>query len=670
MIIQRFKQINRQDKKFYEEIVAAIAENPGSCDEVWLCNLFGKPTLKKSEEYIEEMLLPVAELFRSKGVTVSLQIPETIGQREPDGRTDFSGMPPQATYTVNADGETEKGRYCVRNKYFREYYRSLCRLYCEKLHPAAIYFDDDLRVRDWGKAPRCMCPSCLAEFNGKYGYRFTREELAAALKEDFNVRERFLQYSYEGVSEFCGELAAACLEGYPEVRVGMQHGGYSGELNRYCFEKIKEAGAKKTGSRSGAGAYCDKNPWEIADKLNEIEYQLVRLPDFVQERCTEIEGWPHTYYNKTPRGFVLEGILGLAQGFNRISYASVGVNDETDMFRELCRRLSLNRPYLEALNRANADTRRTGFTCFVPERYYETTGEDWYNTGLSGARYGRNWFPFGLPVTYDTHASVGYLLLEEYAELLTDEEIETLLRRPVITTGNAIAALEKRGGKIKEKLGVSAIAVNGGGCAELMADGGRFVGTAYGGAYTKLTGNIKALSYYVLRCYRNLSEEDTVCEGVASAIAVTAYGAKWFVTGYAPKETEISSDKRNLILRAADEICGGLPAYIAETSRLCLYPKADGQGRTTSVTLLNSSIEEAESVELRVKNPCGQKAVWYEMDGAPEELPTQKDGGFILTTYFESAIIPTELSVQKDGDFMTIRLPKLAAWSAGTVFIV
>ena len=59
-------------------MVSAIAKNPGSCDEVWLCNLSGKPTLKKSEEYIEEKLLPVAELFRSKGITVSLQIAETV----------------------------------------------------------------------------------------------------------------------------------------------------------------------------------------------------------------------------------------------------------------------------------------------------------------------------------------------------------------------------------------------------------------------------------------------------------------------------------------------------------------------------------------------------------------------------------------------------------------
>lgn len=61
---------------------------------------------------------------------------------------------------------------------------------------------------------------------------------------------------------------------------------------------------------------------------------------------------------------------------------------------------------------------------------------------------------------------------------------------------------------------------------------GKFEGTAFGGSYTKLTGNIKPLSYYALRGYRYLSEEDTVCEGVASAIAVTAYGANWFVVGY------------------------------------------------------------------------------------------------------------------------------------------
>ncbi|MDD6879035.1 MAG: hypothetical protein PUD59_02250, partial [bacterium] len=94
MIIQRFYQSNKQDKKFYKEVIKSITENPGSCDEVWLCTLFDKPTLEKHKTYIEEVLLPLAELFRSKGVTVSLQIGETVGHREPNDCTDFSGMPP------------------------------------------------------------------------------------------------------------------------------------------------------------------------------------------------------------------------------------------------------------------------------------------------------------------------------------------------------------------------------------------------------------------------------------------------------------------------------------------------------------------------------------------------------------------------------------------------
>lgn len=75
--------------------------------------------------------------------------------------------------------------------------------------------------------------------------------------------------------------------------------------------------------------------------------------------------------------------------------------------------------------------------------------------------------------------------------------------------------------------------------------------------------------------------------------------------------------------------------------------EADSLGRTTSVTILNPSIEEAEPVELRVKNPCEKKAVWYELDGAAVDLPAWLDG-----------------------EFIKVRLPKLAAWGVDTVFLV
>ena len=56
--------------------------------------------IEKNEEYIEEMLLPVAELFCSKGVTISLQIPETIGQREPDGEFMKVRLPELAAWSA------------------------------------------------------------------------------------------------------------------------------------------------------------------------------------------------------------------------------------------------------------------------------------------------------------------------------------------------------------------------------------------------------------------------------------------------------------------------------------------------------------------------------------------------------------------------------------------
>ena len=82
----------------------------------------------------------------------------------------------------------------VNGKNVTEYFKKVMALYAVA-EPYRVWVDDDLRARNHKPVEYgCFCDDCLAKFNEKYGYSFTREELVKAInRTDIAVRRKAVQ---------------------------------------------------------------------------------------------------------------------------------------------------------------------------------------------------------------------------------------------------------------------------------------------------------------------------------------------------------------------------------------------------------------------------------------------------------------------------------------------
>ncbi len=79
MLIQRFgDQKMLKNKTLTDGIIDCIVKNKGSCDEVWLATPYGYPKNDDLKDFIK-ITGEYADLLREKGITVSLQISNTLG---------------------------------------------------------------------------------------------------------------------------------------------------------------------------------------------------------------------------------------------------------------------------------------------------------------------------------------------------------------------------------------------------------------------------------------------------------------------------------------------------------------------------------------------------------------------------------------------------------------
>ena len=77
--------------KAMDELLAARRRNPGCFNEVWLCTLYGYPTLEKHAEEAT-LLAEEAKKLRREGIRVSMQLSNSIGHGQYSAARDCSGM--------------------------------------------------------------------------------------------------------------------------------------------------------------------------------------------------------------------------------------------------------------------------------------------------------------------------------------------------------------------------------------------------------------------------------------------------------------------------------------------------------------------------------------------------------------------------------------------------
>ena len=631
--------------EFIDSLISELGKYDNPFDEVWFASSYGLLTVDQCRAWADKMG-EAAEKFEKAGIYASMQISRTMGHGEDglfmhggDGVKDLDLNP-----ITGMDGYRTTGKYCWNDENFRKYIYDTTKAYVS-FKPKIVWIDDDLRIRFVAKGGRhlCFCDNCIRLFNEKYGYNYTRE----SLKDDFlynskKVRRDFIEFHTESLGEFARILAKAIHEGSPDTIVAMQNGGETMlaiNAQRACLDAMKEETGLAPAFRAGGGFYDDHAPHFMLDKMTTINYMNSRLPEYVKMRSSEIENIPFVAYGKSNECSCIEATMYIAFGCNMASICIRNQNEPLSYHAELFEKLTHYKPYLQKLVDHNEGSVNTGLCVYQPEKshlVYIKRGNEhaWaatsYNEGKSIMRQ-------GIPTHISPQGDV-YLLSSKACDYLSTEEVEMLLKSPVVTDAASLEKLFAMGYSDKIKAGVEKLdekyfncfyektlphTINDGICLEEWKD---FVTYATDPKYVITGDEIDRVSEYC----KYITHESVGC---ACAVVETVYGAKWIVRGAHLLNVAVSHQRRNQTINAINYISGrNLAAYVLTPHQTVIAPKINENGETVTITLLNISITDSKDMHIVIDKPANTKECTI-IDPYADDKKVEieeKDGKFIV----------------------------------------
>lgn len=653
--------------EYHKNVIEEFKKHPGCCDEVWLSTLYGYASPEKHKKVAEELMV-IAEMYRAAGISVSLQVSNTLGHGQYMSSLDCSGLVYEGSPVknmVDGYGVTSDYCFCPRGEFLRDYLVKTLEYYIP-IKPDILWIDDDFRLPNHAPVDfGCFCDDCIADFNSRYGYSYSREELVnEILHGDLKVRERYLLFEREGMNNLMRALMEAFHKGSPDTVPGLQHatpGGFIMGNHDYAFDAMKEVTGKAPVSRPGGGFYNDFNPDEVTVKGLSVEIQNAALPSYVERVFPEIENLPHYVFGKCPAGTAMETNYYFMCGASDMSYSMMQGVEPLDWYGNILELFSKQRHYWDKLSEYNAATRASGIRYFYSKNdWCRRLGEKDGFKELHAYKHihTRNFLRDGFPMTFDRRENSVHFLYPAEVTGLTDEDVQFLLTQSVITDGESIALLAKMG----YDLGIKAERIATDDALTLFArytdhpfNGGEasfhssFFTPGKTDCYRLSTENANA---ELLASYDNgtglppLTDDKEYPYGLAELVLNTEKGGKWVVLGYQPWKGNISMVRRERFLNIADAI-GKTPlsARMVSKNQAIIHPRIDADGKTGCVSVMNCTIGKLEGGELLIRNP--------------------KTENFIYTS---GDIHSLALESKKTTNGYLVKLPIMDAWTGGTVF--
>lgn len=637
---------SHMEPEFVDRLIGEIKKHGKCFDEVWIATSYGMLSHEQCRENAENMRL-TAEKFENIGICPSMQVSRTVGHGDNlltiFGKDGIKGL--VLDKVTGIDGAESVAQFCWNNTDFRKYIYDTIKIYAS-FGPHTVWVDDDLRIRNIGKSRAlCFCKNCIRLFNEKYSCNYTRETLAKDFIENGNIRKSFVQFHTDSIAELAQVISQATHEASPKSRMALQNGGntaLAANAQKACLDAMKKVTGIPPAFRAGGGFYDDHDPEQMLDKAIQLNYLNTRLPDYVTSKSCEIENLPWIAYGKSHECTCIEASLYMAYGCNTASVTLMEEREPMSYHSGLFERLAKYRPYLTALSEKATETKNAGICIYQPKNSHlvykgADADKNWNNTSIWGFK---KLMRCGIPFHAGPDGDV-YILSSSACEYISDEDMEILLRSPVITDAAAIEKLAEKGYFDKACISVKKVPQKDGFCGyekctrHVINDGLALDGWNDTSFYTSepryiISGNsIEPVSEYY-------SYEGHTLLGCANAVLKTAHDAKWYIKSANLANGAISHDRRNQLVSASKYICGKtLDAYIATTEQAVIVPRNDSGGKTVSVTLLSVSITDCDNMEIAVRAPKNtEKCVLIDPYGENKEIKLCKKDG-IYTAIIE-----------------------------------
>ena len=668
MLVQRLGSDTQYDSVYVKQYIQFILDNPGSCDEVWLATDYGYPPMQVHQEHAQK-LRDVAKRFRDNGINVSLQLSNSIGHGQYMASRDCTGLVYPGSPVrglVGHDGRTAQYCFCWNDGKFRDYILKEVALYVSAVQPEWLWIDDDFRASNHAPVDiGCFCDACMAAFNREYGCNLTREALAEGIENgNTEYLRRFSDFVKKGLQSLMRDICQVVVESSPVTKVGLQNAANGGILGRgvnFLFETITKATGRETGYRAGGGCYFDHNPNDIFAKSANLSWQKATLPDYVRHRYTEIENLPFVAFGKSAAGTALETAHYYASGHTDMSYSMLmRTTEPMAWYGEEFKLLSQMRPYFDKLAEVNQRTYSSGLRYVLPADPH--TMDPGVRMGImeintENTTEANYLLRDAIPIVYDKENALT-VLHPLNARQITKEEFEALKAMPVITDGESIRILHKRG----FDLGVASVVLEDDfmdyiheEVPEHPCNNGmetfRYAAFAPGNVtchyFSRLPKGSEILGIYTTK--RNLKPflpESKNPYGVATAIIPTDRNAKWALFGYSLWKGIIPYQQRERILDVSDYISGKqLLARVVSPVQAVLQIRANRSSQTEAVSLTNATVGTQRNVSVLIRNPKAERFT-------------------LMGQYVDTCELPWE----KTADGYLVSVPAIPAYSVVTVF--
>ena len=366
----RLRMENTRTAEQWQKTLAALAANPGCCDEVWFSTGIGLPPMETHRAHVEELKRAAADLL-ALGITPSLQIQATLGHGDK-----FSALADCSAKTwggwTGSTGVEDRLCSCPRQPGFLAYMREMAKTYAA-FKPGSVWIDDDLRIDNHapatdGSLNGCWCATCLAAFGAKEGRTWEHSALAEAVAKDAAIAARWKAFSVEAIVTVAGVIAEVFHRLSPKTTMAFQHCFNDADIDsvRAVATTLAQTSGHLVGLRPGGGSYYDINPCEqIVKSIRAAQFRgrVADLPN-VGIWCPEVESCPRAYGSRSAQSILVESFIAMAYGFNSTSLLVTDTRTETEAFvaETILKPLAAAQPVLVGFARANEGTVPAGFS--------------------------------------------------------------------------------------------------------------------------------------------------------------------------------------------------------------------------------------------------------------------------------------------------------------------
>lgn len=435
-------------------------------------NWYYMPATCEYEESVAKEMLPFIKILKERGISYQLNFQNFLGAVH--GGADFTDKLGWENIT-DQHGNSMLGVACPIGKVFKE--KTAKRLVTwANTHPDVIWIDDDFRLHNHGASTLmllqgkstytdyyCFCDNHINLFNELNGTSFDRETLVKEMLKSGEVSDIRLKY-LDFLRDTMTQTAKWISDTVHGVDKNIKIAQMTSSMESHATENrdwkgflTALSGDHNPITRPHFGPYRETDPKDFASCYITLSKSMTALSSSYGdgvEYCPEIENTRFTTWTKSASATAyqlgLSAFMGAKDTTLSIYDLDGGAFFDEPLYRSM---LKTKKPVFDKITSLGLDKATlNGVICPLildaGKRFKTSDGDNFASLGWKNKNVDGFLVRMGIPTRYsaDVLAENGTFAIDGYsANVLTDEEINHILKQNVLIDGKGAEILINRG---------------------------------------------------------------------------------------------------------------------------------------------------------------------------------------------------------------------------------